>query len=87
MTRDEITQKVVEILRETIDLDSGEPIAASASLVDDLGADSLGLVEVLLSGEEAFDVDISDDDAAQVRTVGDAVALIERLLAGKPAAT
>jgi acyl carrier protein len=46
--------------------------------IDDLGADSLGLVELVLAFEEAFEIDIPDEDTEQIRTVLDAVKYIEQ---------
>ncbi len=48
--------------------------------VEDLGADSLALVELTLAFEDAFDIDISDEDAERVRTVGEALRTVERCL-------
>jgi acyl carrier protein len=48
-------------------------VVPEASFVDDLGADSLDLVELIMSMEEAFDVEISDDDAENLKTVQDAI--------------
>lgn len=55
-----------------------ERIVGAASLVDDLGATSLDFVEMVMAVEEAFDIEISDDAAAKVRTVDDLEALIAR---------
>jgi acyl carrier protein len=49
----------------------------SASFVDDLGADSLDIVELVMAFEEAFDLDIPDEDAEKIKTVGDAIKYIE----------
>ena len=54
-----------------------EDISPEASLVEDLGADSLALVELVMSMEEAFDIDIDDDDADKLLTVQDAVNYIK----------
>jgi acyl carrier protein len=53
-----------------------EEVVPEASFVDDLGADSLDLVELIMSMEEEFDTDISDEDAEQIATVKDAIAYI-----------
>ena len=56
---------------------SREEVVASASFVDDLGADSLDIVELVMSMEEAFNIEIPDDDAEKIQTIGDAVAYVE----------
>jgi acyl carrier protein len=53
-----------------------EEVVPEASFVDDLGADSLDLVELIMSMEEEFDTDISDEDAEQITTVKDAIAYV-----------
>ena len=55
-----------------------EDVIPEASLVDDLGADSLALVELIMSMEEAFDIDIDDDDAEKMITVNDAIEYIRK---------
>jgi acyl carrier protein len=55
----------------------------SASFVDDLGADSLDIVELVMAFEEAFDLDIPDEDAEKIATVKDAIEYIERKKEGK----
>jgi acyl carrier protein len=59
---------------------SESEVTESASFVDDLGADSLDLVELVMALEEEFGVDVPDDDAAGLKTVGDAVGYIEKKL-------
>lgn len=63
--------KVKKIIAEKLSVDIAE-VVPEASFVDDLGADSLDLVELIMSMEEEFDVDISDDDAEKMVTVKDA---------------
>jgi acyl carrier protein len=58
-----------------------ETVVTSAILIDDLGADSLDTVELLLGLEDEFGIQLTDDQAASIQTVGDAVALIERVTA------
>jgi acyl carrier protein len=55
-----------------------EKVTPEASFVDDLGADSLDTVELVMAFEEEFTIDIPDEDAEQMRTVGEAVAYIEK---------
>lgn len=58
-----------------------EQFDEKSRIKDDLGADSLDVTELIMEFEEEFDIDIPDDDSEKVVTVGDAVNLIERLLA------
>ena len=67
-----VEEKVKQIIVEQLGVDEGE-VAASASFVDDLGADSLDTVELVMAFEEAFDIEIPDEDAEKIRTVQDAV--------------
>ena len=68
--------KVKKIIAEKLSVDISE-VVPEASFVDDLGADSLDLVELIMSMEEEFDVDISDEDAEKMVTVKDAFAYIK----------
>ncbi|MFT5356100.1 MAG: acyl carrier protein [Polyangiales bacterium] len=71
----ETAEKVKEIISQQLDVDGAE-LKPEASFIDDLGADSLAIVELVLAFEEEFDIDIPDDDTEQIRTVGDAVKYI-----------
>ncbi|MFK8002932.1 MAG: acyl carrier protein [Polyangiales bacterium] len=71
----ETADKVKEIISQQLDVDGAE-LKPEASFIDDLGADSLAIVELVLAFEEEFDIDIPDDDTEQIRTVGDAVKYI-----------
>ena len=57
-----------------------------ASFIDDLGADSLDIVELVMAMEEAFDIEIPDDDAEKLQTIGDAVAYLQAEARGLDAA-
>jgi acyl carrier protein len=70
-----VDDKVKKIIAEKLSVDLNE-VVPEASFVDDLGADSLDLVELIMSMEEEFDIDISDEDAEQIATVKDAIAYI-----------
>jgi acyl carrier protein len=70
-----VEDKVKKIIAEKLSVDMDE-VVPDASFVDDLGADSLDLVELIMSMEEEFDMDISDEDAEQIVTVKDAIAYI-----------
>lgn len=56
---------------------SKEEVSTQASFVDDLGADSLDLVELVMSMEEEFDVEIPDDDVEKMLTIGDAISYLK----------
>jgi acyl carrier protein len=67
-----VEDKVKKIIAEKLSVDLAE-VVTEASFVDDLGADSLDLVELIMSMEEEFDIDISDEDAEKLVTVKDAI--------------
>jgi len=67
-----VEEKVKQIIVEQLGVDEGE-VTANASFVDDLGADSLDTVELVMAFEEAFEIEIPDEDAEKIRTVKDAV--------------
>jgi acyl carrier protein len=70
-----VDAKVKEIIVEQLGVDENQ-VDDSASFVDDLGADSLDIVELVMAFEEAFDMDIPDEDAEKITTVKDAVEYI-----------
>jgi acyl carrier protein len=67
-----VDDKVKQIIVEQLGVDEGE-VTSNASFVDDLGADSLDTVELVMAFEEAFEIEIPDEDAEKIRTVQDAV--------------
>ncbi|MGB5987672.1 MAG: acyl carrier protein [Desulfobacterales bacterium] len=67
-----VEDKVRRIIAEKLSVDL-EEVVEEASFIDDLGADSLDLVELIMSMEEEFDIDISDEDAEKLVTVKDAI--------------
>jgi len=69
---DSAETKVKEIIINELGVDP-EKVTSEASFVEDLGADSLDTVELVMAFEEEFGVDIPDEDAEQMRTVGDAI--------------
>ena len=71
-----IFEKVKEILIDQLDAED-EKVTMEASIVDDLGADSLDLVDLVMSLEEEFDVEIPDEHVENIKTVGDIVKYIE----------
>jgi acyl carrier protein len=72
-----VEESVKKIIAEKLSVDL-EEVVPEASFVDDLGADSLDLVELIMSMEEEFDTDISDEDAEQITTVKDAIDYINK---------
>lgn len=72
---EEIAAQVKRIIKEQLDVDEKD-IKPESTFIDDLGADSLGLVELVLAFEEAFEIDIPDEDTEKIRTVRDAVTYI-----------
>ncbi|NLW59593.1 MAG: acyl carrier protein [Firmicutes bacterium] len=73
---EKIFEKVKEIVVEQLGVDE-EEVTMNASFVDDLGADSLDIVELIMAFEEAFETEIPDEDAEKISTVGDAVKYIK----------
>lgn len=71
-----VAERVKQIIVEQLGVDESQ-VEPSASFVDDLGADSLDIVELVMAFEEAFDLDIPDEDAEKITTVKNAVDYIE----------
>ncbi len=72
-----VKEKVRKIIADKLSVDLDE-VVPEASFVDDLGADSLDLVELIMSMEEEFEIDISDEEAEKLLTVKDAFDYIEK---------
>lgn len=72
----EIESKVIAIIVDKLGVDEAE-VKAEASFTNDLGADSLDTVELIMELEKEFGVNIPDSDAEKIQTVGDAIAYIE----------
>lgn len=72
----DVFEKVKEIIVEQLGVDE-EEVTLQASFVDDLGADSLDIVELVMALEEEFDLEIPDEDAEKILNVGDAVNYIK----------
>lgn len=70
-----VEDKVIEIISEQLGLDKDE-IQLEASFIDDLGADSLDIVEMIMTIEDDFDIEISDEDAEKIVSVQDAITYI-----------
>ncbi len=76
MNMDEVTSRLQEIVIDRLDVDA-EKITGSASFVEDLGADSLDIVELIMGIEEEFDIEIPDEDAEKLTNVGEALEYIK----------
>lgn len=74
---DSAEARVKEIIIDELGVEA-DKVTSDASFVDDLGADSLDTVELVMAFEEEFGIDIPDEDAEQMRTVGEAIAYIEQ---------
>jgi acyl carrier protein len=72
-----VEERVKQIIVEQLGVDAGE-VTPSASFVDDLGADSLDTVELVMAFEEAFGIEIPDEDAEKIATVKDAIEYIDK---------
>jgi acyl carrier protein len=77
-----VEQKVKQIIVEQLGVDESQ-VDNNASFVDDLGADSLDIVELVMAFEEAFELEIPDEDAEKITTVKDAIDYIEGKTAKK----
>ena len=71
-----VEQKVKQIIVEQLGVDESQ-VDNKASFVDDLGADSLDIVELVMEFEKEFNIDIPDEDAEKLRTVGDALTYLK----------
>ncbi len=71
-----LEEKVVEIIANQLGVEKSE-VVPEAAFVDDLGADSLDLVELIMAMEEEFDLEIADEEAEKLRTVQDVISYIK----------
>ncbi|MET8777578.1 meromycolate extension acyl carrier protein AcpM [Nocardia sp. NPDC004654] len=82
-TREEIVAGIAEIVEEVTGIDASE-VVIEKSFVDDLEIDSLSLVEIAVQLEDKYAVKVPDEDLASLRTVGDAVAYVQKMEAEEP---
>lgn len=73
----DIAERIKKIVVEHLDVDA-DKVSEKASFIDDLGADSLDNVELVMAFEEEFGVEIPDDAAETIQTVGDAISFVEK---------
>lgn len=73
-----IDKEMVDIIVEQLSVEK-EKVVPNASFVDDLGADSLDLVELIMAMEEGFDIEIPDEEAEKITTVQDAIDYVNNL--------
>lgn len=76
-----LEERVTSLIVEQLGVSQEEAIP-KASFIDDLGADSLDIVELVMSLEEEFDIEIPDDDAEKIQTIGDAIAYLKERVEG-----
>lgn len=74
-----LEERVTEIIVEQLGI-SAEEVVPEASFIDDLGADSLDIVELVMAMEEEFNVEIPDEDAERIQTIGDAISYLREKL-------
>ena len=72
-------EKLQQIIAEVLNVDASE-VMPGTTFTDDLGADSLDLYQIILGVEDAFDIEIPQEEAEKIVTVGDAVELIQRVV-------
>jgi acyl carrier protein len=77
----DLEERISEMIIEQLGV-TKEEMVPEASFIDDLGADSLDIVELVMAMEETFDIEIPDDDAEKIQTIGDAVAYLRDRLEG-----
>lgn len=74
-----VEERVTEIIIEQLGIAKAE-VVPEASFIDDLGADSLDIVELVMAMEETFDIEIPDDDAEKIQRIGDAFGYVKERL-------
>lgn len=82
MEMSDVAKRTRSVIAEQLMVDVDE-VTDEASFVDDLGADSLDTVELIMEFEDEFSIEISDEDAEKISTVGEAIAYLEKLVEGK----
>ena len=75
----DVEAKVKDLIAEQLNIDV-EEVKPEASFIDDLGADSLDTVELIMAFEEEFEIEIPDEEAEKIKTVGDAIKHIQEMV-------
>ena len=83
MSDEQIRQRVIDIVCEHLAVNKDQ-VTDSTSFIEDIGADSLDIVELVMELEEEFDIQIPDDQAEKIKTVGEAVEFIKVAVKNKP---
>ncbi len=83
MAENETLNKVINIIREQLDLGDDRKIDEQTSIVDDLGADSLEIIELVMKMEEDFEIEIEEEESKSIKTVGDIVKAVDAKLNSK----
>ena len=78
-----VEERVIEIVCENLAVNK-EQVTRSTNFIEDIGADSLDIVEFVMELEEEFDIQIPDDQAEKIKTVGEAVDYIDNAVKNKP---
>lgn len=73
-----VEEKIKDIIVNQLGVEA-DAVVSNAKFIEDLGADSLDIVELVMAMEEAFDIDIPDDEAENIRTVADAVNFVSKM--------
>ena len=76
MSNDEMVQKIKDLIAESLGVSHSE-VVPSASFIEDLNADSLDIVEMVMQFEKEFDIEIPDDDAEKMQTISDAIGYLK----------
>ena len=74
---DTVLEKVKEVISEQLGIEDTDSITTETTFIDDLGADSLDIVELIMALEEEFDMEIPEEEAEKITSVGDVVTYIE----------
>jgi acyl carrier protein len=78
-SNEELVQKIKQIIVQQLSVEE-DKVQPGASFTEDLGADSLDVVELVMAFEQAFNIEISDENAGKIKTVGDVILHIEELI-------
>lgn len=83
MGEERIVDRVIKIVSEQLDVDPSKELTESTSIVDDLGADSLEAIELVMKLEDEFGVKVPEEETSNLKTIGDIVSIVEKNLTNK----